>query len=273
MKIGVNLYGGKGIFGGRETPLRAEVVHCDEYENCSLYKQGKCLEVTAPFSTGCKNGKTEVHNGYTSRARKYHSFRTQWEKDETYGKLHYPNNVRIAIAGKYIYLNLGYAYIKKDDAGNYDIKDRGFGSAESWIEKQEFDTNLLRRVCNFVPRSMMGDKIRDYWEKVIPEMLFQMRDLVPTLYNQFILENPEWDKLPDFVGKYAKISTLDKNIPLKDSKGNVFAFEGEYLVCKNCNLSFAPFGAKTAEVRIKITDDMITKITNNNQVTENTVFE
>lgn len=42
-KINVNLYGGKSIFGGRETPLEAEMTYCDKYKNCSFYKQGKCF--------------------------------------------------------------------------------------------------------------------------------------------------------------------------------------------------------------------------------------
>ena len=119
----------------------------------------------------------------------------------------------------------------------------------------------------------MGNRVPDYWENIIPEMLFQLKSLIPDLYNQFVTKNPEWNKLPNFVGKYARISTLNRNVPIKDSKENVFTFEGEYLVSKNCKLLFAPFDAETAEVRIKLTDDMKTKITDNNQVTENTVFE
>lgn len=42
-KINVGLYGGKGIFGGREEPLRSETIYCSDAENCSLYKAGKCL--------------------------------------------------------------------------------------------------------------------------------------------------------------------------------------------------------------------------------------
>lgn len=42
-KINVDLYGGKSIFGGRETPLEAEITYCDKYKVCSFYKKGKCF--------------------------------------------------------------------------------------------------------------------------------------------------------------------------------------------------------------------------------------
>ena len=34
-KINVDLYGGKGLFGGRETPLEAEEIFCDRFEQCT----------------------------------------------------------------------------------------------------------------------------------------------------------------------------------------------------------------------------------------------
>ena len=34
--------------------LTAKIIYCDKYESCELYKENKCLNVTAPFSVSCK---------------------------------------------------------------------------------------------------------------------------------------------------------------------------------------------------------------------------
>jgi len=88
--INVNLYGGKSIFGGRETPQRAETIYCDRFNECSYFKSGCCLNVTAPFSNRCKYGNIRVEHGYTSRARKHYDFDSKHRKSEQYAKLKHP---------------------------------------------------------------------------------------------------------------------------------------------------------------------------------------
>lgn len=55
-KININLYGGKSIFGGRETPLNADITYCDKYKECSFYKKGKCF-CAGRIGPNCKYGK------------------------------------------------------------------------------------------------------------------------------------------------------------------------------------------------------------------------
>ena len=45
-----------------------------------------------------------------------------------------------------------------------------------------------------------------------------------------------------------------------------------YIVCDCYNSSFAPFRAKRAEIRVKLSDEMEVEITDNGQVTDATVF-
>ncbi len=35
--IHVGLYGGKGLFGGKETALEASIVQCDKFDKCSFF--------------------------------------------------------------------------------------------------------------------------------------------------------------------------------------------------------------------------------------------
>ena len=68
--INVGLYGGKSIFGGKETPLEASIISCDKHEKCSFYENGTCLKVRSFGSNGCKFGNVNTVRGYTSRAKK-----------------------------------------------------------------------------------------------------------------------------------------------------------------------------------------------------------
>lgn len=272
-KICVNLYGGKGLFGGKETPLRAETVFCDKADKCSLYKSGKCLNVTSPFSGRCKFGRVSTAQGYTSRAQKYHSFRNQYKDDETYNKLDYPSNCKIALVDDYVFVNVVFSRLKENEQGHYYVTETGFGSGVSWISLDKFSTDIIYQICSYRAYAMMGGEIKDYRVKHIPEFLYQLNFLMPELYKQFIAEYPQYDIKPNHVGKYAYISTLNKSSVLKDNHGNTFCFDGDYLVCENWRLSFVPFSAGVAEMRIPITETMKYKVTDNGQVTEDTIFE
>ena len=59
---------------------------------------------------------------------------------------------------------------------------------------------------------------------------------------------------------------------LIDPHKNKFVLKNGYLYCDNYRLSFLPFNSKVGELKIKVTDDMTYKITNNSQVDENTKY-
>ena len=74
MKIDVKLYGGKSIFGGKETPLEAVIISCDKCDECSFYKNNTCFKIRS-LGKHCKYGTSRTVTGYTSRAKKYYDFR------------------------------------------------------------------------------------------------------------------------------------------------------------------------------------------------------
>ena len=106
-KINVMLYGGKSIFGGKETPIEADEIFCDRASECTFYKENKCLRCRAMLSPSCQFGSTKYTKGYTSRAKKYYDFKTKYERDEMFGKLKYPSKL-IAVMGDTLYMNLKY---------------------------------------------------------------------------------------------------------------------------------------------------------------------
>lgn len=75
-------------------------------------------------------------------------------------------------------------------------------------------------------------------------------------------------------GKYAKLSTCNRELTYRDAHGNSFRFDGDELVCDKYRLGgFMPFSSSGyAQMRIPVTDDMQVKITDSNQVTDQTVL-
>lgn len=272
-KINVGLYGGKSILGGKEIPLRAEIIYCDKTDKCSLFINGMCLNVTAPFSCRCKFGDVSVITGYTSRAKKYYTFELQHKSDEMYGKLRHPNNCKIALIDDFVFINVVFTRVALNDNGKHYVTESHFVGGESWIPIKDFNTELIYKICTYRAQAMMGGEITKYKTEQIPEFLFQLKRLIPELYKQFITEYPQFDIKPNHIGKQAYINTLNKDSIIKDCHGNKFRFDGDYLVCENWKLSFVPFDAGVGELRIKITDRMTCEITDNGQVTENTIFE
>lgn len=270
-KINVNLYGGKSIFGGKETPLEAEITYCDKYEECSFYKQGKCFSA-GRWKQNCKFGRKWRERGYTSRAKKYYAFKNKWSSDESYNKLEEPENI-IGQIGDIFVLNTGYLYEKEE--GGYYI-DTHFGQAPLiYVSKKEFTNDLIKFICDAKPKTIFDRKeIKAYQDKTVPRFLYELKTEFKEIYDNFIKQYPEYEnKRINFVGREAYINTLKNGSGLVDCHKNIWKIENDYLVCYEDNTSLhLPFKGGPTEIRIKITEKMTYRIANNEQVTEKTKF-
>jgi hypothetical protein len=119
----------------------------------------------------------------------------------------------------------------------------------------------------------MGGEIRDYPKKIVPHFLRQFKALFPERFQRFVEEYPDCEvPVCSWLGRRAKLATCNRNAIFKDMNGNPFRFDGDWLVCDRYSSAFAPFGATGGEIRVKINDKMVVEITNDDQVTEDTVF-
>ena len=135
MKKLMFIYNGKGLFGGKETPLEASIISCDKYEQCSYFKNNQCLKVRSFLSPGCKYGRVNNVKGYTSRAAKYHSFKRQWQEHERYSKLKYPPQ-KLGLIGDEIVFPYPYIRITQTEDGNVKLSDPGFGPNIAFIARK-----------------------------------------------------------------------------------------------------------------------------------------
>ena len=279
-KININLYGGKSIFGGKESPLEASEIYCDKASECSFYKESKCLRCRAMFSPTCKFGKTYTVKGYTSRASKYYAFKSKYTEDECYNKLHYPSELAAKI-DDYIYLNLEYTKIRKrtekDDAwrkdiNGYLISESGFLGGDAFIPIKDISNELLHAAFTYSPRAMMGGVIQDYKLKVVPDVLMSLKKCAPQIYNNFISEYSQYDLPPNYIGKYAYINTMVDGSILTDCHGNEFTLINKKLIGENIRSGFIPFNG-VMDCSVSVKDTQTYKINDNSQCDDNTKFQ
>ena len=284
MKINVDLYGGKGIFGGRETPLEADEIFCDRFGQCTFYKEGKCLRCRSFCSPTCKFGENNITKGYTSRAMKYRDFKIKYQSDEVYNKLSYPKKL-VAVMGDTLYMNLKFTLVRKRietdenwirDIDGYIISDVGFGSGGVFIPIDEVTDDLLYAIFSYKPHAMMGGVIENYQNEVVPEVLQDLKKVAPDIYNDFIVKHPEYDIAPNYIGKKAYVNSLKPNTKFK-YKGCEWLYDGEYVSTENFDIGiYSPWlidGVKHSDVRMKVTDKMLFEINDNSIVDEDTKFE
>ena len=175
---------------------------------------------------------------------------------------------KLAAAGDYIYLP--YPYLK-----NYVNAITGIIN-ERFIKSEDFTVEKIKEIFDFEPRALMGGVIQDFQDKHIPKFLQHLKEDMPDKYNEFIKTYPQISAEAEtissnYIGRKAYINTLNIGAVIPHRKGE-FIYDGKFLVCGDYNDTFMPFGNRGAYVRIKVTDNMTTEISDNAQVNEKTKF-
>lgn len=144
----------------------------------------------------------------------------------------------------------------------------------SYIEKEEFTPKLIKEICDLRPRTIFGyEPIKAYYEEYIPRFLDDLKRYYNDIFKEFINSYPEYNKPINYVGRKAYINTLNNGSRLKDCHSNIWIIEEDEIVCYELKTSIMlPFSRTSTKVRMKITDDMICEVTDNEQVNENTRF-
>jgi hypothetical protein len=255
----------------KDVKERCEYTYCNNCENCELYKQRKCLHDYRYFGCiQCPYGKYSQEQGYTQKAKSFYSWMNN--KKETYKDV--LNAVefytdKLAKVGEYIYLP--YPHLK-----NYVNSLNGLIN-EHFLKEADFTSQKILEIINFRPQALMGGEIRDFQIKEVPKFIQHLKEELPEKYNEFVKTYPEKTKqyseiASNYIGRKAYIKTLKIGTAVVDIHGDSFIFDGEYLYNENFKPSFAPFDTKGGLFKFKVTDDMVVKITNNEQVINTTKF-
>lgn len=266
--INVNLYGD----GSRNARRRAEYIYCDHADECSAYADGKCFRVTTLFGLRCEFGRVSCVDGGTKQSKMFHRIGNEAKSNEQYHKLSYPYHTYITRIGDGVLLTPPRVRIELEGA-KLVCSDPGFGSNRLFVPLEAMTPENIKRICECHPRALMGGEITDYQQKTIPMFLYQLSKLCPEQFKAFTTTYPDFNiKPPTWIGRYAKLSTCNRKMMYKDDHGNPFYFDGDDIVCDSYRSSFLAFGGEPTKIRIAVTDSMEVKITDNSQVTDNTVF-
>ena len=277
--IHVGLYGGKSIFGGKETPQRAETVYCDRFNECSYYKSGRCLNVTAFFSSRCKYGRVSVAHGYTSKAKKYYEFNSRWRGHEKYCKLRYPSK-KLGLIGNIVVFPYPHIYIEELENGEFKLNGPGFwGGSIAFIPYEKFTADFINKICTFRPHAIMGGEIKVYQRETVPLFLAHLREVLPDRYTQVKAKYPGLIKEINYVGRTALLKTIAPSHVFYKSKsypqfneewywdGEILRYESGYVHDFSVTKDY-----EIVEIKIKPTDKSKIVISDNAQVTSDTVF-
>lgn len=276
--INVGLYGGKGLFGGREQPLEARIIYCDKCDECSFFKNNQCLKIDGFLSPYCKFGRRSIVKGYTSRARKYSDFRSKWKSHEKYGKLSRPP-VKLGIIDNVVVFPYNYVSINEYENGSIRVGDPDLTSSIYYIDMEKFTADLIHAICSFRPHAFFGGIIEDYQKKTVPRFLEHLKEVLPDKYQEFVKAYPEYDKAPNYVGRRALLKTINSS-PVYYSSGNYpdlnneWLWDGQYLIYKKGYVSSFNIvdDYKVDTIRLIPGDTAEIVITSNDQVSSETVF-
>ena len=286
-KIGVQLYGGKPIFGhGKESPLEADILFCDRAHECSYYKEGKCLNIRTMMSPSCQFGTVNTVKGYTSRAAKYYDFKRRYTEDPLYNNLSYPKR-RAAVMRDHLFIATGLVSVRKrreddekwkKDINGYIINSYVFGGCSVFLPIESATNELLHALFTCRPSSVFdSDKATKSWkEKQVPQILQDMKFCAPDIYERFTIEYPEFVYEPNYIGEQVYIDSLKPGTRFTQ-KNVTWLYDGEYVISeKEVALSYmSPWwlqGGTNSVLKIKVNSKMTLTVESNEIIDDNVRF-
>lgn len=175
---------------------------------------------------------------------------------------------------------LPYAHLSiKYDEGNFKVSDEAIQSKTAHVPIESFTNELILSICKNKPQAMFGGTIKSYQKEVAPRFLIHLKEVLPDIYSRFIKEYDEYNKEIDHRGRMALLNTINpstvkdisKNYPNLNSE---WYWDGEYLNYKSGHVSNISVikDYEVAEFKVVPSDKSKIKITDNDQVNENTIF-
>lgn len=256
-----------GIFKAKASePASFHTVSCSASERCSLFAKGQCA-ARQFLGNGCVYGQATVQRGPSKRARGFYDWiRARKEESAKVGQLAAPPT-RLAAVGDYIWLP--YAHMNAVIRG----ETRFFEASHAvFLPIAEFTAAKIAFLCNGRPQAIMGGEIRAYQQESVPLFIAHLSESYPDLLREAAALSPRIRAVLATltkVGRKARLRTLRPNVGTFEG----WTWDGSHLTSR-IRTSFPPFtkfGAR--EVRILPSEDAVVVITDDAQVTADTVFE
>lgn len=263
--VNITMYGGKGLFGGREVKKSAIISSCELASSCPANQAGRCAAANPNFQS-CQYLKNERIEGYTSRSSKYYEFVSQWTSHEKYNcvrklkRFEYIGNNKVRI-------NLPHIDIKKAVEGEPNGYDSIPIKNPQYLDKSDLTVDSIKLIMESYSTSMFGSKLDCAEEK--SEMLIDIKEVDKELYDQYV----EQTKCEiNYVGKLAYLNTIKPNVSFPSG----WIWDGEYMRKQSLDKVYCEVingFSNGTEISFKPEEDALVKIEDNSWVEENTKFK
>lgn len=267
--ISIQLFGGRPFIGEREKPLKAKIFHCSNKDNCSLLKHNMCLCLRANDYNYCPYGAVVEVPGCTSRARDYDRFRHFFRSHPAYSQLSYlDQSLLFAVIGDFYFFHTVVFSV-----------DNSLPIYEPGIEFKKFSkyTYILIKKENCTPSFLdvlFSFRVRGGLFCDVKKQDERMASLKAEILNKepSLLRGCQLNITESFIGKKAYIKTLKPGSILKHGGSEFVLSEDRAKLTCNRVYGYNPFNAKFVRCELDVTDDMIYTITDNSQITTDTVL-
>lgn len=245
---------------------------CENPSECDAYNKGVCINAHNVFGSRCPKGTKRVIEGFSQRAKKYHSQISEWKEkySETLWKLKKAPERIVKVYGGWM---LPYPHINMDK----DLPFHGVSgfmlNGAPFLAEEDFTKGLFGRLLEQRPQALMGGEIKSYQKEVVPKFVKDLHDNYPQKYNE--VANDKARNIIDsydFVGRKAYLKTLAPNCEVVISR-KTWSWDGSVISRRNLEtMIFEPVKWTRCYIEFTPDDSAIVEITDNNQVIDTTIL-
>lgn len=248
-----------------------EYVTCNRTKECPLYREGKCACYRYIFGKNltCPNGKWHRLEGYTKRARKFGEFASKVERECAPTAKEY--NQKLCLVAGYVFIPLPHLTGARN---KFKGVEDGRVINEHFVKVEDFTEDFIEELMNFVPYTWFDvQPVRGFKDKDLPKFVQQLKEEMPVLYTKWV------NKYPETASKYKDANPVGRTVYISSlPDGNVIngwmLNKGQLINNNYKNIFFGgTFGSKQPlKITVDVNDDMVTKVTENIIVNENTKY-
>lgn len=266
----------RSIFGKNSKNEKAQLhtYTCENKDECDAFGKGQCINVGNVFGARCPSGRKNVLRGFSQRARKYYEQISDWKgkyKDLYQALEQAPRKITKVYGGwmlPYSHMDMNITVPFKDKSGL-------FVSGCPFLTDDQMNKENIENIISFLPQAMMGGEIRSYQKESIPKFIHDFKSNYPVIFNNMLGDNDIVKKIfesMNYVGRKAYLKTVKKDHKVKLGTDYWF-WDGKKVFRKDQKIMiFEPCSWSSCYCEFIPDEKATVKITDNNQVDENTVF-
>lgn len=184
---------------------QCQTVECSN-TSCPLLAKGQCY-ARGVFTPRCPYGRASVEYGPTRRSSKFYKWVSdKREKHKGVPYLNMPED-KIAFIGEYVLLP--YSHMDMNKAVPFLRHSNVFVPGYPFVSIQHWNLQTVLAIIDFKPQAMMGGEITTYQKDVVPKFLLHLRESDSEMWSQLVKIRPQYDVVPNHVGRKAILQTLN----------------------------------------------------------------